>query len=121
MRRVLILGVALLFLAACGSDSGGSNARLDGTYQGTLSVGGQPVAPFTLVAVQNGSAVSGTWQSGSRRGTFAANVNGSQFSAVLSGGGLFCNSTGSYDDNSLSGTLACAGGTNGAFQANKVA
>jgi hypothetical protein len=120
MRRVLMLGVALLLLAACGSDSGSPNARLDGTYEGTLSIGGQPAAAFTLVAVQQGNAVSGTWTSGSSHGTFAANVNGSQFSAVLSGSGLFCNSTGSYDDDSISGALACAGGGNGAFQANRV-
>jgi len=114
-----MLGVALFLFAGCGSDSGNSH-RLDGTYQGTLSIGGQPVAPFTVTAVQNGNAVSGTWRSGTRTGTFAANVNGSQFSAVLSGSGLNCNSTGSYDSDDVSGTLACAGGVNGAFQAHRV-
>jgi hypothetical protein len=111
---------AVILLAGCSSDGGSSNARLEGSYQGTLFVGGAPAAPFTLNATQTGSSVSGTFTSGSRRGTFAANVNGSQFAAVLSGGGLQCNASGTYDDDSLSGALACAGGANGSFSANRV-
>lgn len=118
MPYVLLL--LLLLLSACGSDGGSANASLDGSYTGTLSVGGQPVAPFTLTAAQTGQAVSGTWTGGGRTGTFAANVNGSQFAGVLSGGGLLCNTTGIYDDEQLSGTLACAGGGTGAFAASRL-
>ncbi len=120
VRQYALCVLLALAVAACSSGGGSRSFTLDGTYQGTLFLGGQPAATFTPQVTQTGNSASGTFTSGSQRGTFAANVSGSQFSAVLSGGGLACDSTGTYDDHSMSGALACAGGVNGSFQATRI-
>lgn len=86
MRRVLVLGVALFLLAACGSDSSGPSTEFTGTYEGTTlqTSGGSGSTSITVTVGQAGSNVQGTYSTGAGdRGTITGTFDGQTFQGTM--------------------------------------
>ena len=127
MKTAVILASLLLLLGACGHDKQPTSSappRLTGTYEGPSVFGGHTYT-LRIDVVQTGSSASGTYSSTSGdRGTFAANIAGTQFSALLVStvNAVRCNVTGTIrvDFSGFSGAVACSNRSLGSFDVTRV-
>jgi hypothetical protein len=118
--KVLFPFILIVMLVSCGggggSSSGGggtdSTVNVSGTWKGTGNSPQTGTLPTTLILVQSGNNVSGTWDSLAVTGTVSSNQLALTFTPfTLNGVNITGSGLATVTGNSMSGTISMKGTT----------